>query len=108
MAIRTKTEIMETLRGYLGEDLSDEAIVMIEDINDTMAEFERQIADVTDWQAKYDELDASWRKRYTERFFEGGSDPEGSFIEDVNDVEEQEEEAPTTYEELFEEIKEGE
>ena len=43
MAIRTKDEIMEVLRSYLGEDTSDEAIAFIEDINDTMAEYERQI-----------------------------------------------------------------
>lgn len=108
MAIRTKDEIMEVLRSYLGEDTSDEAIAFIEDINDTMAEYERQIGDVTDWEGKYNELDESWRKKYTERFFEGGSDEDGSFTEDVNDIEEQEDEAPTTYEELFEEVKEGE
>ena len=108
MAIRTKDEIMEVLRSYLGEDTSDEAIAFIEDINDTMAEYERQIGDVTDWEGKYKELDESWRKKYTERFFEGGSDEDGSFIEDVNDIEEQEDEAPTTYEELFEVVKEGE
>ena len=42
--------------------------------------------DVTDWEGKYKELDESWRKKYTERFFEGGSDEDGSFIEDVNDI----------------------
>lgn len=108
MAIKTSTEIMETLRSYLGEDVSDDAIGFIEDMNDTLAEYERQIADVTDWESKYRELDESWRKRYRDRFFEGGEDKDGSFIEDVNDIEEQEDEAPTTFEELFEEVKESE
>lgn len=108
MAIKTSTEIMETLRTYLGEDVSDDAIGFIEDMNDTLAEYERQIADVTDWESKYNELDASWRKRYRDRFFEGGEDKDGSFIEDVNDIEEQEDNAPTTFEELFEEVTESE
>ena len=106
--IKTSAEIMETLRSYLGEDTSDEAISFLEDVNDTMAEYERQIGDVTDWEGKYKELDESWRKRYKERFFEGAKDNEESFIDDVDDVEQQEESAPTTFEELFEEVKEGE
>lgn len=103
MSIKTKDEIMESLRVYLGEDMSDDAIAFLEDVTDTITEYERQIADVTDWQAKYDELDAAWRTRYTERFFEGGEDSgnEGSFIEDVNNIED-EYEAPETFEELFE------
>ena len=108
MAIKTSTEIMETLRAYLGEDVSDDAIGFIEDMNDTLAEYERQIADVTDWESKYRELDESWRKRYRDRFFEGGNDEDGSFIEDVNMIEEQEDETPTTFEELFEEVTESE
>lgn len=107
MAIKTSAEIMDTLRTYLGEDVSDDAIAIIEDMNDTLAEYERQIGDVTDWESKYRELDETWRKRYRDRFFEGGTDEDGSFIEDVNEVEEQEE-APTTFEELFEEVTESE
>lgn len=108
MAIKTSAEIMDTLRSYLGEDVSDDAIAFIEDMNDTLAEYERQIGDVTDWESMYRELDETWRKRYRDRFFEGGNDEDGSFIEDVNDIEEQEDEAPTTFEELFEEVTESE
>ena len=106
--VKTSVEMMETLRKFLGEDTSDEAIGFIEDMNDTLAEYERQIADITDWESKYNELDAEWRKRYRDRFFEGGEDANGSFIEDVNLIEEQEEDAPTTFEELFEEVTESE
>lgn len=106
--VKTSVEMMETLRKFLGEDTSDEAIGFIEDMNDTLAEYERQIADVTDWESKYNELDAEWRKRYRDRFFEGGRDEDGSFIEDVNMIEEQEDDAPTTFEELFEEVTESE
>ena len=106
MAIKNATEIMETLRAFLGEDVSDEALVFIEDVNDTISNYERMAADVTDWQSKYDQLDQEWRKRYRDRFFESGNEDEkGSFIEDVNDLEEQQDE-PTTFEELFSESEE--
>ena len=106
MAVRNATEIMEALRTYLGEDVSDETLVFIEDVNDTLSNYERMVADVTDWESKYKELDQEWRKRYRDRFFEGGQDEDGSFIEDVNDLEDQQDEAPKTFEELFEEIEE--
>lgn len=108
MAVRNATEIMETLRKYLGDDVSDETLIFIEDVNDTISNYERMVADVTDWESKYNELDQEWRKRYRDRFFEGGSDDEkGSFHDDVNDLEDQQdEEEPKTFEELFEEVKE--
>ena len=105
--VKNITEIMETLRAYMGEDVSDEAIAFIEDVNDTLSNYERMVADVTDWESKYNELDASWRKRYRDRFFESGAEDEkGSFIEDVNDVEDQQDDEPQTFEDLFEEVKE--
>ena len=107
MAVKNITEIMDTLRAYLGEDVSDEALVFIEDLNDTLSNYERMVADQTDWESKYKELDESWRTRYRDRFFESGAEDEkGSFIEDVNDVEEQQDDEPETFEELFEEVKE--
>lgn len=105
--IKNATEIMESLRAYLGEDVSDDAIQIIEDVNDTLEDFARRMADVTDWESKYNQLDEEWRKRYRDRFFQSDAeDKDGSFIEDVNDVEEQQD-APTTFEELFEEVKEN-
>ena len=106
MAIRNATEIMESLRAYLGEDVSDETLVFIEDVNDTLSNYERMVADVTDWESKYNQLDQEWRKRYRDRFFEGGQDEAGSHIDDVNDLEDQQDEAPKTFEELFEEVEE--
>lgn len=106
MAIKNASEIMEKLRGYLGEDVSDEALAFVEDVSDTLEDFTRRVADVTDWESKYNQLDEEWRKRYRDRFFQSDAeDKDGSFIDDVNDVEEQQEE-PTTFEELFEEVKE--
>ena len=69
---KTKAEIMESLKSILGENTSDEAIALIEDVSDTLD----SMNDTTDWKQKYEEKDAEWRKKYTERFFSGA--PEGS------------------------------
>ena len=107
MAIRNATELMEAMRKLLGDDTSDDTLLFIEDVNDTLSNYERMVADVTDWESKYNALDQEWRTRYRDRFFQAGNEDEkGSFIEDVNDLEEQQDDEPETFEELFEEVKE--
>lgn len=82
MAVKSKNDLMESIRTLLGENTSDEAIAVIEDISDTVDDYEARTADQTDWHRKHDECDAAWRKRYTERFYgtDGGdkNDPPGS------------------------------
>lgn len=69
MAIRSKDEIMTAIRARIGDDTSDEALSLIEDVNDTITDYDTRVADQTDWKAKYTENDESWRKRYRDRFF---------------------------------------
>ena len=68
MAVKTKDEIMEAVKKRIGDDTSDEAISLLEDVTDTFTDYETKVADKTDWKTKYDELDASWRKKYMDRF----------------------------------------
>lgn len=67
MAIRTRDEILAAIRSRLGDDTSDEALTIIEDIDDTFRDYETRTGE--DWRARYDELDAQWRNRYRDRFF---------------------------------------
>ena len=98
MAVRTKEEILELVNTRIGEDTSDEAISMIEDITDTLDDYQTRLDESGDWRARYEENDAAWRARYKARFFgSAGEDPE----EAPEDPEEPEEK--TTFEELFEE-----
>lgn len=60
----TRDELLGQLSSFIGENNSDEAISLMENVSDSFAEN----TDDTDWKAKYDELDASWRKKYIERF----------------------------------------
>ena len=98
MAIKTKDEILNSIKTKLGDDTTDEAIALIEDITDTITELENKTKDNTDYKKKCEDLDAAWRKKYRDRFYSAGNE--------VETVEENgEEDKPLTYENLF---KEGE
>lgn len=64
MAVRTRDELMQRLSEYIGEDNSDAALEIMEDVTDTYDDLNNG----EDWRARYDELDASWRKKYRDRF----------------------------------------
>lgn len=72
MAVKTREDILESFKKRLGENPDDESISFLEDVTDTLDDFEKRAnGDGTDWKSKYEENDANWRKKYTERFFSG-------------------------------------
>lgn len=68
MAVRDRDYILAAVKQMIGDNTSDEAIALMEDITDTITDYETKVEDKTDWKAKYDEVDASWRRKYIERF----------------------------------------
>lgn len=96
MAVKSKDEILESIKSKLQEDSSDEALSLLEDVSDTMDAYEAQVKDSTDWKAEAQRIDAEWRQKYKERFFSGPT-------EDDKDIEESFEEKKLTYEDLFKE-----
>lgn len=75
MAVRTRDEILNSIRTHFGEDTSDEALALVEDLTDTITDFENKANnDGQNWKQRYEENDAAWRKKYRDRFFSGGSD----------------------------------
>ena len=73
MAVKTKEEILTAVKTRIGEQNDDDTIAFIEDISDTLSDLETKAqGDGTDWKSKYEENDAEWRKRYTERFYSSG------------------------------------
>lgn len=101
----TRDELMERVKVYVGDRSDDETISFIEDISDTVSD--NVVTD--DWEAKYnaevaarEELDASWRKRYRERFFGEGT-PSGDIDETIIDPRDEvvNDPSPRTYEDLF-------
>jgi hypothetical protein len=100
MAVKTREEILESFKTRLGENLDDESISFLEDITDTLDDFEKRAnGDGTDWKSKYEENDASWRKKYTERFFSGEPNPEPK-----PEQKPEPDNTPRTFSDLFKEI----
>ena len=94
--IRTKEELLDSIRARIGEDTSDAAIALVEDVTDTLTDMESRSSD--DWKTRYEENDAAWRKKYRDRFF--GNE----HAEDMRDEEQEKEtevKEKTTFEELF-------
>lgn len=95
MAVRTREELLESIRARVGEQTDDETISFLEDVTDTLTDFEtRANGDKENWEQRYKDNDAEWRKKYTERFF--SSEP----TETLGPKEPPETE-PKTFEDLF-------
>lgn len=97
MAIKSKEEILEQINARIGEDNSDEAIAIIEDITDTLNDFEtRANGDGVDWKTKYEENDKEWRNKYKERFFNPEPNEDNNLEETPPD-----DNKPMSYADLF-------
>lgn len=77
MAKLSRDELISKVTAYIGERNDDDSIALLEDVSDSLVE------DGEDWKAKYDELDASWRARYIERFSNIGPDKDTSEVIEV-------------------------
>lgn len=99
--VRTKDELIKAVSEFIGENDADEAIAILEDVTDTLEDFEKRAdGDGEDWKKKYEDNDKSWREKYRSRFVKSSVTDE-DFVEDVDEDEEE----IKTYEELFEEVK---
>lgn len=100
MAVRTREEILKSFEVRLGEKPDDESISFLEDVTDTLDDFEKRAkGDGTDWKSKYEENDANWRKKYTERFFSVEPEPEPK-----PEPKPKPDDTPRTFSDLFKEI----
>lgn len=95
--IKTKEEIIDLVKQHFNEDESEEAISFIEDITDTINNYEEKTKDPENWKERYEQNDAEWRKRYKDRFFNTGSKDEPDDIID----EPEERKKPMRFEDLF-------
>ena len=70
-----REEIMEQVKGIVGENTDDASLKFLEDLTDTFNDYDNKVkGDGTDWKAKCEEIDKEWRTKYQERFFNGGTD----------------------------------
>lgn len=94
--ILTRENLLESVRTRIGDDTSDEAIAFVENIADTLDDYETRVrGDGTDWKAKYEENDKEWREKYLSRF--------NAPVQDFGNNEDKyvEEKVVKTYEDLF-------
>lgn len=66
MPVVTKDEIVRRLSERMGDDTSDDALALIEDVTDTYTDLETRVGD--DWKTRYEENDKMWREKYRNRF----------------------------------------
>lgn len=93
MAVKTKDEILNSIKERIGDDSSDEALGFIEDVSDTFSDLETRATGMENWKEKYEENDKEWRERYRERFFSSSEDEDDDFGDDKKEIK--------TFEDLF-------
>lgn len=91
----SKEELLQKVATVIGDNTSDEALSLLEDITDTVS----AESDSENWQEKYTQLDSEWRQKYKERFLEGSTTASEIKLEQKEDV--IDDGSPTTFEELF-------
>ena len=98
MAVKTKDELLGSIKSLLADDASDESIALLEDIADTFDE-QKTKTETEDWKKKYEENDREWRQKYRDRFFSTGSEdvPQPSQLQPEPDN------SPKRFEDLFKE-----
>ena len=98
MAVKTKDEILASIKEHFANDSSDEAISFIEDVTDTFSDLEsRANGDGTDWKAEAKRIDNEWREKYKARFFSASKEEPDEPDPEFDDVK------PMKFEDLFKE-----
>lgn len=106
MAVKTKEEILNAIKEVAGDQIeSDAYISIIEDITDSMDESLGEKLAAAEKKAA--DIEAEWRKKYTDRFFAGtNTESEGEVIAENGDNDTGIEEADDIeIDDLFEEQK---
>lgn len=70
MAIKSKEELLSSIRTVLGDNTDDNSLAIIEDISDTYDDMDtKSKGDGKDWKAEATRIDKEWRQKYHDRFF---------------------------------------
>ena len=99
MAVLNKADLLAKVGKIVGDNTSDDALSLVEDLSDTYDDLEKKTGGESEWKAKYEENDKMWRQKYRDRFLQA------SPKEDEKPAEETEQDdkpkLKTTFEELF-------
>lgn len=97
MAVVNKDTIMERLRENFNDNDSDDVIGLLEDVTDTLNDYQSRLEENGDWKERYEQNDREWRQKYKDRFFNNDPEPDP----DPEPDKDPEQATPTTFEELF-------
>ena len=106
MAVKSKEELLSTVKTLIDDNPSDDAIALLEDISDTLDNSTGGSSDedkkkIEELEKQVKEVDETWRKKYTDRFFSPSDPKEDDPSEDDPKDGEGEKHSPKTFEELF-------
>ena len=93
--VLTKEEFLSKIKERIGENPTDEDITFVEDMTDTID----SLSQGDEWKKKFEENDAMWRKKYTERFFTPDKESEKETEKEPEETKDSEE---ITIDDLFE------
>lgn len=99
MAVVNKDTIMERLRENFNDNDSDDVLGLLEDVTDTLNDYQSRLEENGDWKERYEQNDREWRQKYKDRFF--NNDPEPDPEPEPEPDKDPEQATPTTFEELF-------
>jgi len=94
MSVKTKDELLASVRAIVGEDTSDATLELFDDIADTLDNFSN--SENINYKEKYEQNDREWRQKYRDRFMNGKP-------EDEEEETEEDSGKKYTYESLFKE-----
>ena len=97
MAIKSREDLLKSLNTLIGDNSTDENLAILEDVTDTLKDYEEKTAGQTDWKTKYEQNDAEWRKKYKERFLSGET------IKDEQEEDVKKDSKSLTFDSLFKE-----
>ena len=97
MAVVNKDTIMERLRENFNDNDSDDVLGLLEDVTDTLNDYQSRLEENGNWKERYEQNDREWRQKYKDRFFNNDPEPD---LEPEPDKD-PEQATPTTFEELF-------
>lgn len=98
MAVVNKDTIMERLRENFNDNDSDDVLGLLEDVTDTLNDYQSRLEENGDWKERYEQNDREWRQKYKDRFFNNEPEPDP---EPEPDKDPEQATPTTTFEELF-------
>lgn len=101
---KTKDEILQDLKVAFGDELDDAKIALLENVADTLepsAEIEELTQRLEAAEAEKREIEATWKKKYVDRFFQP---VEGTATEDAVVEQPQEDKNDVTFDDIFKEV----